>query len=441
MPQTENKIVACTQPRRVAATSVAERVAEEMDGMHTDFYSLSFPQSIPVQLGKQVGYSIRFEDKTEPGTTFLKYMTDGILLREAMNDHDLQRYSTIILDEAHERTVATDVLMALLKAIVQRRKDLKIIIMSATLDAVKFQKYFTIDEPAPLLEIQGRAHPVEIFYSQEPEPDYVEAAIRTVIMIHCAEDPGDILLFLTGEEEIEDACRKIKIETDDLIAKNPHTVGPLSCIPLYSYLPPQQQQRVFEPAPPPRVPGGPLGRKVILSTNIAETSLTIDGIVYVVDPGFSKQNLYDPLIRVESLLVSPISKASAQQRAGRAGRTRPGKCFRLYTKEDFMKELEEETQPAIMRSNLASTVLVLVKAGVKDLIQFDWMDAPAPESLMRALELLSYLGALDDDGNLTPMGKRMSAFPLDPQVLDFRCNLYLKYLFSRADVQVAHCQS
>jgi pre-mRNA-splicing factor ATP-dependent RNA helicase DHX15/PRP43 len=429
MPQTENKIVACTQPRRVAATSVAERVAEEMDGTLSDFKSSSFLHFIPVQLGKQVGYSIRFEDMTEPGTTFLTYMTDGILLREAMNDPDLQRYSTIILDEAHERTLATDVLMALLKPLVQRRKDLKIIIMSATLDALKFQKYFTIDEPVPLLEIHGRTHPVEIFYAREPEPDYVEAAIRTVLLIHCAEDPGDILLFLTGEGEIEEACRKIKIEADNTIAQNPDTVGPLSCIPLYSSLPPQQQQRVFDPAPSSLVPDGPPGRKVIISTNIAETSLTIDGIVYVVDPGFSKQNLYDPRIRVESLLVSPISKASAQQRAGRAGRTRPGKCFRLYTKKDFMKELEEQTHPEILRSNLASTVLILVRAGVKDLARFDWVDAPSPESLMRAIELLGFLGALDDDGNLTPMGKKMSAFPLDPQVLKFRCNLYLEYLF------------
>ncbi|KAH9167219.1 P-loop containing nucleoside triphosphate hydrolase protein [Lactarius sanguifluus] len=400
MPQTKNKLVACTQPRRVAAMSVAKRVADEMD----------------VQLGKQVGYSIRFEDMTEPGTTFLKYMTDGMLLREAMNDPDLQRYSTIILDEAHERTLATDILMGLLKALVKRRKDLKIIIMSATLDALKFQKYFTIDDPAPLFKVPGRTHPVEIFYTQEPEPDYVEASIRTVLMIHRAEDPGDILLFLTGEEEIEDACRKIKIEADDLIAQDPDTVGPLTCMPLYSSLPPQQQQRIFDPAPSPRVPDGPPGRKVIISTNIAETSLTIDGIVYVVDPGFSKQKIYNPRIRVESLLVSPISKASAQQRAGRAGRTRPGKCFRLYTERDFMKELEEQTHPEILRSNLANTVLELVKAGIKDLVRFDYVDAPAPETLMRALEVLNYLAALDDEGNLTPMGSKMSEFPLDPQM-------------------------
>lgn len=402
LPHTKGKLVACTQPRRVAAMSVAKRVADEMD----------------VQLGKQVGYSIRFEDMTEPGVTFMKYMTDGMLLREAMNDPDLSRYSTIILDEAHERTLATDILMGLLKALAKRREDLKIIVMSATLDALKFQKYFSIKEgaPAPLFKVPGRTHPVEVFYTQDPEPDYVEAAIRTVLMIHRAEEPGDILLFLTGEEEIEDSCRKIKLEADDLLNQDPDSVGPLVCIPLYSSLPPQQQQRIFDPAPSPRTPDGPPGRKVVVSTNIAETSLTIDGIVYVVDPGFSKQNVYNPRIRVESLLVSPISKASAQQRAGRAGRTRPGKCFRLYTEKDFMKELEEQTHPEILRSNLANTVLELVKLGVHDLVKFDYVDAPAPETLMRALELLNYLAALDDDGHLTPLGSIMADFPLDPQM-------------------------
>ncbi|KAG6373562.1 P-loop containing nucleoside triphosphate hydrolase protein [Boletus reticuloceps] len=401
LPHTKGKIVACTQPRRVAAMSVAKRVADELD----------------VQLGRQVGYSIRFEDMTEPGTTFLKYMTDGMLLREAMNDPNLNRYSTIILDEAHERTLATDILMGLLKALAKTRPDLKIIIMSATLDALKFQKYFGIKDssPAPLFKVPGRTHPVEVFYTQEPEPDYVEAAIRTVLMIHRAEDPGDILLFLTGEEEIEDACRKIKGEADELANQDPESVGPLICIPLYSSLPPQQQQRIFDPPPQAQTPGGPRGRKVVVSTNVAETSLTIDGIVYVVDPGFSKQKVYNPRIRVESLLVSPISKASAQQRAGRAGRTRPGKCFRLYTEKDFMTELEEQTHPEILRSNLANTVLELVKAGIKDLVRFDYVDAPAPETLMRALELLSYLAALDDDGNLTPLGSIMAEFPLDPQ--------------------------
>lgn len=392
LPQQQRKLVACTQPRRVAAMSVAERVAQEMD----------------VKLGDEVGYSIRFEDMTSQ-KTILKYMTDGMLLREAMNDHDLQRYSTIILDEAHERTLATDVLMGLLKEVVIRRPDLKLIIMSATLDAQKFQRYFN---DAPLLAVPGRTHPVEIFYTQEPERDYVEAAIRTVLQIHATEPEGDILLFLTGEEEIEDACRKISLEADEMIREA--DAGPMKVYPLYGTLPPAQQQKIFEPAPGPRRPGGRAGRKCIIATNIAETSLTIDGIVYVVDPGFSKQKVYNPRIRVESLLVSPISKASAQQRAGRAGRTRPGKCFRLYTEGAFKKELIEQTYPEVLRSNLSSTVLELKKLGVDDLVHFDLMDPPAPETLMRALEELNYLACLDDDGNLTTMGRLASEFPLDP---------------------------
>ncbi|KAL0075033.1 P-loop containing nucleoside triphosphate hydrolase protein [Phycomyces blakesleeanus] len=394
LPHLKGKQIACTQPRRVAAMSVAQRVADEMD----------------VQLGQEVGYNIRFEDNTSP-KTFLKYMTDGMLLREAMSDPKLSRYSAVVLDEAHERTLSTDILMGLLKEICKTRKDLQVVVMSATLDAGKFQKYFN---DAPLLTVPGRTFPVEIFYTPEPERDYLEAAIRTTLQIHASEPEGDILVFLTGEEEIENAVRKITAEGDELIRSQ--NAGPLKVVPLYSTLPPSAQQRIFDSPPPPRQPGGTPGRKVVVSTNIAETSLTIDGIVYVIDPGFAKQKVYNPRIRVESLLVSPISKASAQQRAGRAGRTRPGKAFRLYTENAFNKELIEQTYPEILRSNLGSVVLQLKKLGIDDLVHFDFMDPPAPETLMRALELLNYLGALDDDGELTPTGELMSTFPLDPQL-------------------------
>eukprot|EP00842_Homolaphlyctis_polyrhiza_P002021 jgi/Hompol1/281/HPOL_003619-RA len=394
-PQQTGLMIACTQPRRVAAMSVAKRVADELD----------------VTLGQQVGYSIRFEDCTS-NSTMLKYMTDGMLLREAMTDPKLSRYSTIILDEAHERTLQTDILMGLIKRICNERADLKLIVMSATLDAEKFQKYFN---DAPLMVVPGRTFPVEIYYTPEAEPDYLEAAIRTVLQIHTCEDPGDILVFLTGEEEIEEACRKIRGESEALAAATPNAVGDLLVVPLYSSLPPAQQQKIFADAPVARA-GRPPGRKVVVSTNIAETSLTIDGIVYVIDPGFSKQKVYNPRVRVESLLVSPISKASAQQRAGRAGRTRPGKCFRLYTEKAFMESLQEQTYPDILRSELSSIVLQLKKLGIDDLVHFDFMDPPAPETMMRALEMLNYLGALDDEGELTPLGNVMSDFPLEPSL-------------------------
>eukprot|EP01006_Ploeotia_vitrea_P039275 TRINITY_DN66328_c10_g1_i1.p1 TRINITY_DN66328_c10_g1~~TRINITY_DN66328_c10_g1_i1.p1 ORF type:complete len:540 (-),score=319.76 TRINITY_DN66328_c10_g1_i1:789-2384(-) len=388
----DRRMVACTQPRRVAAMSVAKRVSEEMD----------------VNLGEEVGYTIRFEDVTSDRTV-LKYMTDGMLLREAMNDPLLNRYSVIVLDEAHERTISTDVLMGLLKEVLPKRKDLKLVVMSATLDAGKFQDYFS---GAPLMKVPGRMHPVEILYTTEPERDYLEAALRTVMQIHMCEPPGDILLFLTGEAEIEDACKRISEEA----AKYEADYGRVKVLPLYSSLPPSQQQRIFEDAPEPLYKGGAPGRKIVVSTNIAETSLTIDGIVYVVDPGFSKQKVYNPRVRVESLLVTPISKASAQQRAGRAGRTRPGKAFRLYTEDAFKNELQEQTYPEILRSNLGSVVLHLKMLGIDDLVHFDFMDPPAPETLMRALELLNYLGALDDEGDLTKTGRLMAMFPLDPQL-------------------------
>lgn len=385
-------------------------------------------------LGKEIGYSIRFEDMTEPGTTFLKYMTDGMLLREATVDPDFSRYSTIILDEAHERTLATDILMGLLKNATKRRSDLRLIISSATLDVQKFQHYFGINggSPAPLLTVPGRTFPVDIVYAQEPQLDYVKAAVRTVLSIHRTEAEGDILLFLTGQEEIDKTCKMIETEAGYLAKRSTDAIAPLVCIPLYSSLQPEQQERTLDPLPRGN-PGDPVKRKVIVSTNIAETSLTVDGVVYVVDAGRSKQLVYNPRNRIESLLVSFISKASAEQRAGRAGRTRPGKCFRLYTEKEFKKKFEDHDSPEIVRSNLAKTVLMLVKIGIKvcgphvsllrwlivplqDPVLFDYLDAPAPETLMRALEALRYLGALDEEGNLTALGGTMAALPLDPQV-------------------------
>lgn len=406
------KCVACTQPRRVAATSIAQRVAEEMD----------------VQLGKEVGYTIRFEDVSDPNTTVLKFVTDGMLLREAMHDPLLTRYSAIVLDECHERTLATDVIMGLLMEILPKRTkdskdgELKVVVMSATLDAEKFQEYFN---GAPLLKVPGRTFPVEIFYAAKPERNYVEAAVRTAVHIHQCEAPGDILVFLTGEQEIEQACDEIR---EKARAMGPEH-GELVVYPMYSSLPPEQQRRIFSSAPGPSVLGGPPGRKVVVSTNVAETSLTIDGIVYVVDPGFSKQKVYNPRVRVESLLVSPISRASARQRAGRAGRTRPGKCFRLYTEESFHNDLQETTYPEILRSKMSNVVLTLKKLGIDDLVHFDFMDPPAAETMMRALELLNYLGALDDEGDMTELGYQMSELPLDPQLAklilvspEFKCS-------------------
>jgi pre-mRNA-splicing factor ATP-dependent RNA helicase DHX15/PRP43 len=237
----DGKMCVCTQPRRVAAMSVARRVADEMD----------------VTIGEEVGYSIRFEEATGP-KTFMKYSTDGMLLREAMTDPVLSRYSVIVIDEAHERTLATDVLFGLLKEVLLKREDLKVVVMSATLEAEKFQGYFL---EAPLMRVPGRLHPVEIFYTQDPERDYLEAAIRTAVQIHACEPPGDILIFLTGEEEIEDACMKIRREIGNAGDK----VGDVKVVPLYASLPPQQQQKIFDEAPPPR--NGIAGRKIVVSTH------------------------------------------------------------------------------------------------------------------------------------------------------------------------------
>ncbi|ETO24022.1 RNA helicase [Reticulomyxa filosa] len=386
-----------------------------------------------VTLGEECGYTIRFEDLTSRKTV-LKYMTDGMLLREAQTDPKLSRYSTIILDEAHERTVSTDVLMGLLKELMTKNRELKLLIMSATLDAIKFQEYF---DKAPLIKVPGRMHPVEIFYTQEPEKDYLEACIRTVLQIHICEPPGDILVFLTGSDEIDRAVTEIQNQVN----QNVNECGPIKVVPLYSTLPPQKQQRIFEDAPISR--GKFHGRKIVVATNIAETSLTIDGIVYVVDSGMENSYIFEMsfhlcyvnsnlyvcvcvcvcvylFVSISLSLINQFTlcnnKASAKQRAGRAGRTRPGKAFRLYTELSFSNDLQEQTFPELLRSNLSSVVLTLMKLGIEDLVHFDFMDPPAPEALMRALELLNYLEALNDDGELTIVGRLMAEFPLDPQL-------------------------
>ena len=279
--------------------------------------------------------------------------------------------------------------------------------MSATFDIEKFQNYFD----APLAIIKGRTYPVDIIYLSSPTDDYVDCAVKKVIQIHKEEKPGDILLFLTGEEEIESACQQIRDGIDELGDE----VGYANVIPIYSTLPPYLQEKIFEP-PPETNPRGIKGRKIVVATNIAESSITIDGIVYVVDPGFTKQKVFNPRGKMESLLINIISKENADQRAGRAGRTKPGKCFRLYTKESYEKELKKSSIPEILRSNITSVVLNLLKLGINDLVHFDFIDPPAPETMMRAIEMLNYLGAMDDDGKLTELGSQMNQFPLEPEL-------------------------
>ncbi|KAI0404604.1 P-loop containing nucleoside triphosphate hydrolase protein [Xylaria palmicola] len=376
-------MIGCTQPRRVAAMSVAKRVAEEMG----------------CELGQEVGYTIRFEDKTSPSTR-IKYMTDGMLEREILIDPDVRRYSVIMLDEAHERTISTDVLFALLKKTLKRRPDLKVIVTSATLDADKFSEYFN---QCPIFTIPGRTFPVEILYSREPESDYLDAALVTIMQIHLTEPSGDVLLFLTGQEEIDTSC---EILYERMKALGPNVPELIIC-PIYSSLPTEVQSRVFDPAPPG-------ARKVVIATNIAETSITIDGIYYVVDPGFVKQNTYDPKLGMDSLIVVPISQAQANQRAGRAGRTGPGKCFRLYTEAAYNSELLPTTPPEIQRQNLAHVILMLKAMGINDLLHFDFMDPPPTNTMLEALETLYALSALDDEGLLTRLGRKMADFPMEP---------------------------
>ncbi|KAI1096077.1 P-loop containing nucleoside triphosphate hydrolase protein [Rostrohypoxylon terebratum] len=351
-------LIGCTQPRRVAAMSVAKRVAEEME----------------VKLGSTVGYAIRFEDCTSKDTV-IKYMTDGVLLRESLNERDLDRYSCVIMDEAHERALNTDVLMGLFNKILQRRRDLKLIVTSATMNSKRFSDFFG---GAPEFTIPGRTFPVNIMFHRSPVEDYVDQAVQSVLSIHISQDPGDILVFMTGQEDIDQ-------------------------------MPADLQAKIFDRAPPGV-------RKCIVATNIAETSLTVDGIMYVVDAGYSKLKVYNPRMGMDTLQITPISQANGGQRAGRAGRTGPGKAFRLYTEKAFKDELYIQTIPEIQRTNLSNTVLLLKSLGVRDLLDFDFMDPPPQDTITTSLFDLWALGALDNLGELTDLGSKMNAFPMDPSL-------------------------
>lgn len=397
----DGKIVGVTQPRRVAATTVAIRVAEE----------------VGCELGKDVGYSIRFEDVTSAATK-IKLLTDGLLIREALVDPLLSRYSVIMVDEAHERSISTDVLLGLLKKILKRRPELRVIISSATLQAEEFLAFFSDqaiidgddeatkkDRTGSIISIEGRTFPIDVLYLDSPTEDYVERTISTVFDIHAGEPEGDILVFLTGRDEIDNAVVAISERAADL---QPGTQSIL-VLPLYAGLTTEQQMYVFDEAPQDT-------RKVIVATNIAEASVTIDGIVYVVDCGFVKLRTFDPKTGIETLTATPISQASASQRAGRAGRTKPGKCFRLYTEENF-QALPTANVPEIQRTNLAPFVLQLKALGIDNVVRFDYLTPPPAELLIKATELLFSLGALDDYAKLTrPLGMRMAELAVEPMM-------------------------
>ncbi|KAG2218383.1 hypothetical protein INT45_013334 [Circinella minor] len=411
--------VAITQPRRVAAVNLAKRVAEET----------------VTKLGGQVGYTVRFDD-TSSSHTIIKYLTDGMLLREILSDELLLRYKVIVLDEAHERTLRTDMLFGMVKNIQKIRheklqkgediQELKIVVMSATLDAEKFSEFF---DGAKILYVSGRLHPVDTYFTNEPQADYLDATLVSIFQIHTKNPHGDILVFLPGQEAIETLTGLVNDYAKQLKGKQQRL---LPC-PLFAALPPSQQQTVFNPAPKNT-------RKVILATNIAETSITIPGIKYVVDCGLAKMRGFNPKIGVESLLLHPISKSSAWQRTGRAGRERAGVCYRLYT-EDTFRDLEDDTIPEIRRCNLSAAVLSLKASGIENVLEFDYMDRPSRISLVRALEELYALGAIDDTGKLSPLGRKMSEFPLDPafskvliQSVDYGCTLEVIAIISLLSV-------
>ena len=379
-----------SQPRRVAAINLARRVAEELD----------------VEFGKEVGYTIRFDDFSDPSTK-IRYITDGCLVKELISDPTLSHYRVVMLDEAHERSINSDILFGLCKRLLAQRPDLRLLISSATLDISHFQQFYP---DAVALTIPGRMFPVAVFHSKtaiaDTQDEAIDRSLRAFQQIHRRE-PGHVLLFLPGQFEIEKAAKLIEdwYRTE---AQNDPKFPRLAVLPLYAALPAEQQARAFRP-----VSGNT--RKLVIATNIAETSVTIPGIRYVIDPGFSREKSFDARTGMDSLQTTRISRVSAQQRAGRAGRTGPGKCFRLYSSAEFAR-MRENAEPEIRRSSLLSTMLYLKVLGIDDVLGFDYLDAPSPEAISLALNQLFIMGALDDAGRVTPLGRRLSALPLEPQL-------------------------
>ncbi|KAH9951416.1 P-loop containing nucleoside triphosphate hydrolase protein [Amylocystis lapponica] len=360
----DGNVIACTQPRRVAATSVAGRVATEVGSM----------------IGDEVGYTIRFEDVSDKERTRILYMTDGMLFRETLVDPLLSRYSVIMIDEAHERSIYTDLMLGILKKIRRKRPSLRLIISSATLDATSFLDYFTAGNPpdeAIIVSLEGRMYPVQVAYLQEPVSDYVQKAAEVVWSIH-----------LQAAKKSTVACKSY----------------PNYCLRLTT----DEQLRVFEPTERG-------SRKVIISTNIAEASVTIEGVKFVVDSGFVKIRTYNPTTALSSLATVPVSQASATQRAGRAGRTSSGICYRLYP-ESAMDKLPLTTQPEITRTDLTTPILQLKSLGIDDLMKFEWVTAPPAESVLRALEGLVAAGMVGEDGRLTVTGEKVAECPVEVNI-------------------------
>jgi ATP-dependent helicase HrpA len=372
--------IGVTQPRRIAATSVAQRVARELN----------------VELGREVGYQIRFSDRTS-AATYVKFMTDGILLAEIQGDPLLRRYDTIILDEAHERSLNVDFLLGFLKRLLPKRPDLRVIVSSATLEVDRFATFFG---GAPVIEVSGRAYPVEVIYrpplAGAGEGDLAETIANAIDEISEIDPREDVLVFLPGEREIHEAEAALTARS------LPHTV----LLPLYGRLSQADQARVFQTLPQ---------RRIVLSTNVAETSLTIPGIVYVVDAGLARLNRHNPRSGVTQLLIEPIARASADQRKGRAGRTRSGVCFRLYDEKDFALR-PAYTDPELLRVGLAGVILQMKALGLGEIENFPFLDPPPKRAVDEGYRVLEELGAVDDDGHLTDIGKKLARLPVDPRI-------------------------